>query len=158
VKTSTSSVQFSANPTTVSALTTVSMSVQNFNPLREHSTLKITIPVEFDMTSNELGVTTYGGDLDTDPNIQVDTDERTLIITAFNVVYLEQYRVSYFYITGLVNPSNVKRTSSFGIEFLDQTLRGVEYVDQGISFQATTGSFVSATMSVDNYYINAENA
>ena len=49
VKTSTSSVQVSASPTTVSAISTLSMSVQNFNPLREKSTLRITIPNEFNI-------------------------------------------------------------------------------------------------------------
>lgn len=35
-------------------------------------------------------------------------------------------------------------------------MRTIEYVDQGITFTASTGSFVSASLKVDNRFINAE--
>jgi len=38
-----------------------------------------------------------------------------MTISQFNTAYLEQYQVSYFYINGVINPSNTQKTSSFKI-------------------------------------------
>jgi hypothetical protein len=91
VKTSTSSVQVSASPTTVSAVSTLSISVQNFNPLREKSTLQITIPDEFNIEVGDVTVTTLGGTLEQYPVSKLNTASRVLTISEFNLQYMQQY-------------------------------------------------------------------
>ena len=90
------------------------MRVQNFNPLRPGSNIHIRIPAEFDLNVSELlSVTTSGASLETSPLFAIDYATRVITIESFNVDYIQQYQASYFYISGVRNPSNTERTGSF---------------------------------------------
>jgi hypothetical protein len=52
------------------------------------------------------------------------------------------------------NPGQTATTASFVIYFLDQNMQQVEYINNGVTFQATVNSFNSVSVQATNQYIN----
>ena len=158
LKASTESVTVSADDNTVNARATLGLNVLNFNPLVPGCSLRITFPPEFKFdTQTQVAVKTMGGSLKAQPETSFDYTLKTLLVKQFNTNYLGQYQQSYFEISGAQNPSNVKPTRSFKVELLDPASQVIEYVDQGVTFEASTGSFRQVQLSLSTSEIGATN-
>jgi len=115
--------------------------------------MKLYIPDEFGFGDGLISVTTSGAGLKMSPVFDVDFTTRLVTIEGFNSDYIQQYLASYFYISGLRNPTNTERTGSFKVELYDKDMAAIEFVDQGIYFQATTGGFVSVVFTQSDPYV-----
>ena len=115
--------------------------------------MKLYIPDEFGFGDGLISVTTSGAGLKMSPVFDVDFGTRLVTIEGFNSDYIQQYQASYFYISGLRNPTNTERTGSFKVELYDRDMAAIEFIDQGIYFQATTGGFVSVAFTHSDPYV-----
>jgi len=55
------------------------------------------------------------------------------------------------------NPGQTGTTGTFKIFFLDQNMNEVEYIDNGVTFEASVNGFNSVAVQTSNPYINSAN-
>lgn len=129
VQQSQSSAQVTASPSSVSSVSTVTLTMQNMNPLLAGASFRVTVPTEFDMPASGVTALAVGDQLNPAATVTVSQADRTVLIENFNLSYLDSLSFSYFYITGLKNPGQTGTTSSFELTFFDSEMAEVEYIN-----------------------------
>jgi len=148
-------VEVTASETSINRESTLTIRIQNLNPLPARSNLQLTIPDNFDFSKVDKA-STLGASLDPNPAFTFDALTGTLSITAFNLGYLQPLEFIYINVGPVTNPDKSEQSKTFTVTLQDNNGSEVEGISDGIYFTPTAGGFNSVGLEVSDDTVSEE--